>query len=195
MSRLLRYITHPQVLIDPLIPVPEWCLSDQGRERAAQFGKLPSLQSVDKIVSSGEKKAIETATIISAVIGIPIEVCEKTHENDRSATGFLKPTEFENVADAFFSSPKKSIRGWETAVHAQSRIVAETIKVLDEESQGDILMVGHGAVGTLLYCYLANLGIDRSYDQPPGGGHMFTYNIENKTIVHAWKSVESLLQT
>ena len=56
-------------------------------------------------------------------------------------------------------------------------------------------MVGHGAVGTLLYCYLANLGIDRSYDQPPGGGHMFTYNIENKTIVHAWKSVESLLQT
>ena len=192
MSQFLRYITHPQVQINPLIPIPEWCLSDQGRERAAEFGKLPILQSVNKIVSSGEMKALETAEIISAAIGIPIVTREKTHENDRSATGFLEPTEFEKVADVFFSSPKKSIRGWETAFDAQARIVSEAIQAIDEQSEGDILMVGHGAVGTLLYCHLAKLGIDRRYDQPHGGGHMFTYDIVNATIVHAWKSIETL---
>ena len=29
------YVTHPQVLIDPAVPVPDWGLSPLGRGRAA----------------------------------------------------------------------------------------------------------------------------------------------------------------
>ena len=192
MSGILRYITHPQVQIDPLIPVPEWGLSDIGRMRAKQFASLPILEATTAIISSAEKKAIETAEIVSDAIDVSIEVREKTHENDRSATGFLEPKEFELVADNFFAQPTKSIRGWERAIDAQSRIVQEIEQTLERHAQGDLLMVGHGAVGTLLYCHLAKLKISKKYDQPSGGGHMFTYDLSTSAIVHSWKSIEML---
>ena len=87
-------------------------------------------------------------------------------ENDRSATGFLVPDEFQAVADQFFSQPDISVRGWERAVDAQARIVREVEHVLGRDEQGDVLFIGHGGVGTLLYCYYSGVAIDRSYDQP-----------------------------
>ena len=192
MSGILRYITHPQVQIDPLIPVPEWGLSDIGRMRAKQFASLPILEATTAIISSAEKKAIETAEIVSDAIDVSIEVREKTHENDRSATGFLEPNEFELVADNFFAHPRTSIRGWERAIDVQSRIVQEVEQTVERHAQGDLLMVGHGAVGTLLYCHLARFKISREYDQPSGGGHMFAYDLSKSAIVHSWKSIEML---
>lgn len=192
MPRFFRYLTHPQVQIDPSVPVPEWGLSEIGRTRAKRFASLAILESTKVIVSSAETKAIETAKIISSVINVPIEIYEKTHENDRSATGFLEPKEFESVADSFFEYPDKSIRGWERAVDVQSRIVDEAAKIFETYQEGDILMIGHGAVGTLLYCHFAALEISRQYDQPGGGGNMFTVQMNTKSIVHPWASIERL---
>lgn len=54
------YITHPQVQIDANIPVPEWGLSDIGRARAVAMLDQPWVGSIRRIVSSAERKAIET---------------------------------------------------------------------------------------------------------------------------------------
>ena len=35
------YITHPQVRIDPTVPVPEWGLSETGAQRAREASRLP----------------------------------------------------------------------------------------------------------------------------------------------------------
>lgn len=192
MSRTLRYITHPQVQIDPDVPVPEWGLSDVGIRRAVEFANLTDLKQTKIIISSAESKAVETAEVISSRINVPIEIYVKTHENDRSATGFLNPEEFETVADQFFKLPMQSVRGWERAVDVQNRIGTETIQILKKHTEGDILMVGHGAVGTLLYCHLSGLEISRTYDQPSGGGHMFAYDLDVSQIIHGWKSIEAL---
>jgi len=117
----------------------------------------------------------------------------QTHENDRSATGFLESAEFESVADLFFRHSHDSIRGWERAIDAQSRIVRETKTIIETYKGLDILMVGHGAVGTLLYCHLAELEINRDHDQPGGGGNMFSYDLDNQSVVHSWKSIENLM--
>jgi broad specificity phosphatase PhoE len=66
------------------------------------------------------------------------------HENDRSATGFLPPDEFETVANRFFAHPLVSIQGWERAIDAQLRIVREVEHVLARNRAGDVLFVGHG---------------------------------------------------
>ena len=192
MPNILRYITHPQVKIDSSVQVPNWGLSDIGRQRAERFATLPLLTDTTSIISSAETKALETAEIISAVLDKPILIREDTHENDRSATGFLEPREFERVADQFFALPLESTRGWERAVDAQQRIVSQVSQAIENHLNGDLLVVGHGAVGTLLYCHLANIGISRDYDQPGGGGHMFAYNLETKTVQHPWKSIEFL---
>src|SRR6266700_5846162 len=140
---LIRYLTHPQVKIDPAIPVPSWGLSEVGRTRTEAIAGTGQLSGTTQIISSGERKAIETAEIIGAKLKVDVEVREAMHENDRSATGFLKPDEFATVANQFFAQPHVSIRGWERAIDAQLRIVREVEQVLARNRPGDVLFVGH----------------------------------------------------
>ncbi|MDH2350907.1 phosphoglycerate mutase family protein [Bradyrhizobium sp. SSUT18] len=189
---IVRYLTHPQVQIDPAVPVPLWGLSPIGRTRTEALANASWLASTSQIVTSGERKAIETAEIIAGKLGIMIEIREAMHENDRSATGFLKPAEFEEVADQFFAQPHLSVRGWERAVDAQARIVREAEAVLARNRLGDILFVGHGAVGTLLLCHCSGQPIDRVLDQPAGGGHVFAFARDGRRVLHAWRRMEDL---
>lgn len=186
----IRYLTHPQVLIEPETPVPLWGLSAVGRARAQKFAWSLVLSETTQIISSAERKAVETAQPIAAALGITAEIREGAHENDRSATGYLAPDEFEVVADEFFANPSASVRGWERAIDAQARIVREVEIVLDRNLGGDILFVGHGAVGTLLFCHYAKFAINRIYDQPSGGGHYFTFLKEQRRVQHSWRRME-----
>jgi len=191
---ILYYVTHPQVRIDAAIPVPEWGLSDLGRARAVAMLDQPWVGSIRRIVSSGERKAIETGEILARHLGLAVEVRELMHENDRSATGFLPPPEFEAVADQFFASPHKSIRGWERAIDAQQRIVSAVEAVLDEGGTGDMAFVGHGGVGTLLLLSLSGQKISREADQPAGGGNYFAYDIGARRVIHGWRPIDRLEQ-
>jgi len=194
MTDIIRYLTHPQVKIDAAIPVPLWGLSAVGLARADALGNARWLSDTTQIVSSGERKAIETAEIIAGKLDIAVEVRELMHENDRSATGFLPPDEFEAVADQFFAQPSVSIRGWERAIDAQSRIVREVEQVLARDRAGDVLFVGHGAVGTLLFChYAGGVAIDRAHDQPDGGGHCFAFVKHARRVLHPWRPMEELV--
>jgi broad specificity phosphatase PhoE len=189
---IIRYLTHPQVQIDPDVPVPQWGLSPIGRARTETVANAGWLARTTQIVSSGERKAIETAEIIAGARGITIEIREAMHENDRSATGFLKPAEFEEVADQFFAQPDLSTRGWERAIDAQARIVCEAEEVLARNRPGDVLIVGHGAVGTLLFCHYAGHPIDRVHDQSAGGGHVFAFTRDGRKILHGWRRMEEI---
>lgn len=192
MTSVLRYLTHPQVCIDPEIPVREWGLSPEGRRRALAAATKPALRTTRLIVASAETKAVETADLLSAALGTAPVFRDAMHENDRSSTGFLPPAEFEAMTDAFFANPDQSVSGWERAIDAQARIVRETNAVLETHGEGDVLLVGHGAVGTLLYCHFASLPISRQYDQGHGGGCFFAIELEPKTPLHHWKPMEDL---
>jgi broad specificity phosphatase PhoE len=185
------YITHPQVRIDPDVAVPDWGLSDLGRARAHKMLGQPWVSSIRRIVSSAERKAIETAEILGRPLDITPEIRARMHENDRSATGFLPPPEFEAVADQFFAHPETSVRGWERAIDAQARIRAEVDEVLGHHGAGDIAFVGHGGVGTLLLLSLTGGPISRSADQPGGGGNVFAFTLPGLKLRHGWRPIDA----
>ncbi|MER8584747.1 phosphoglycerate mutase family protein [Mesorhizobium sp. M1338] len=189
---ILYYVTHPQVQVDANVPVPEWGLSDIGRARAFAMLDQPWVGSIRRIVSSAERKALETAEILAAHLSLAIEVRERMHENDRSATGFLPPPEFEAVADQFFDNPHESVRGWERAIDARQRIVSEVDTVLRTNDADDIVFVGHGGVGTLLLLSLSGSEISREADQPAGGGNYFAYDIGARDVIHGWRPIDRL---
>ncbi|TNC63914.1 histidine phosphatase family protein [Rubellimicrobium roseum] len=184
------YLTHPQVRIDPAVPVPLWGLSEEGRARAAALAAQAWPWAFRRIVASEEVKARETAGVLGAALGLAVEVRPGLHENDRSATGYLPRAEFEAVADLFFARPDESVRGWETARAAQARVLAAVGAALAEAPGVPALVVGHGAVGTLLKCALAGRPIARREDQPDGGGHHLGFALEPAGLRHDWRPME-----
>ncbi|MDB6178726.1 phosphoglycerate mutase family protein [Paracoccus sp. Z330] len=195
MPATIRYLTHPQVLIEPNKDVRKWSLNQAGFDRVAALAARPgALIGTGRVISSPEIKALETAAPLARALGLELETRPRMHENDRSATGFLPPEEFETVADQFFAAPDDSARGWETANQAQRRIVTEIQTCLATPGDGDVLFVGHGAVGTLLFCALSRIGIDRRYDQGPGGGgNWFEFDLQHQRPLQGWQPMEALM--
>lgn len=194
MPPIARYLTHPQVLIDAEKEITRWSLSDAGRRRVeALAGSLGTLSSTMRVISSAETKALETVRPLASALGVSIEVRRLMHENDRSSTGFLPPDEFERVADQFFACPSERVRGWESAKTAQDRIVGDVESCLTGHIEGDVLFVGHGGVGTLLFCALADQRIDRRFDQGPGGGGCwFQFDIPQRKTTQGWQTMETM---
>jgi broad specificity phosphatase PhoE len=185
------YITHPQVRIEADVPVPDWSLSDIGAQRVRRAAVLPWAKALRRIVSSSERKAVETARIFARASGVEVETAADMHENDRSATGFLPPDEFERAADWFFANPQASYKGWETAADAQMRIVGAVEAVLASHDLTEpISFIGHGAVGTLLKSHLGHDVISRRGDQPTGGGNIFCFALADRSLTCDWTAME-----
>lgn len=180
-------VSHPEVQLDPSVPVPEWGLSAAGRERLGHLLALPWASGLSRVVSSTETKAVQTAQALAAPLGLEVVTDEELGENDRSATGFVPPAEFEELADAFFAHPGESVRGWETAEHAQARFTAAVRRQL-EGAEGDVAVVAHGGVGTLMLCHLLGVPVSRELDQP-GQGSWYAFDEVSGTVLHGWRRV------
>jgi broad specificity phosphatase PhoE len=194
------YVTHPQVVMDPAVPVPRWGLSDKGAARARAFAVHPLLEGIARIISSDERKAVELAGILAATSGAPVSVDVACRENDRTATGYVPAERFEQLADAFFAHPDRSVEGWETAHAAQARIVEAFDRTLaTHDARLPIVFAGHGAVGTLLKCHIAGREISRDEDQrrvgDPGGGNVFAVRLGDRKLLCDWTPMEQVPTT
>lgn len=192
MPRDLVFITHPDVQIDPAVPVPQWPLSERGRARMRSGLQQPWVRAISAIYASTERKAQDGADILATHLRLRVQAIEELGENDRSATGFLPSPAFEAMADAFFAQPNESVRGWERAIDAQARIVRAVQRLTAKDTtSGLIAIVSHGAVGTLLYCHLAGVAIARQWDQPPNrGGNYFRFSLAPAAVVHGWQAID-----
>lgn len=187
---IVRYLSHPEVSIDPAIPVPQWSLSDVGRARVIEAAERPWAGDVDRLVSSPETKAIETAEILAAAMGIPVEVRAGIGEIDRSATGYVTHERHEQLADELFQRPEQSASGWERAVDATARMIRHVDDLLAPAADGHVVIVGHGGVGTLLMCQIAGFDIDRGRDQPRGGCH-WAWDTNGGRLLHEWRPIDA----
>jgi broad specificity phosphatase PhoE len=192
MARRLYFITHPEVVIDPSVPVPQWPLSARGRCRMHRLLRRDWLWEVGAIYCSTEQKALDGATILSEVTRVPVHAVAELGENDRSATGYLPPAEFDAAVDAFFARPSESVRGWERAEAAQARIVRAITHIARvAPGSSPLAVVSHGGVGTLLLCHLTGQPISRRAEQPgTSGGHYFLCHLPEGRLIHSWRSID-----
>lgn len=194
------YVTHPQVVMDPNVPVPMWGLSPEGEQRASLFARHPLIKGIRNIVSSTERKAIELAQALAVGARAPFTSEHEFGENDRSSTGYVSPERFEQLADAFFAHPDESVEGWEPAREAQARIAgAFEAAIALHAIERPIAFTGHGGVGTLLKCYLTGREIARSEDQRvignPKGGNVLVIRLADRKLFGDWVAMEALPET
>ncbi|MGD0430372.1 MAG: histidine phosphatase family protein [Acetobacteraceae bacterium] len=185
------FITHPDVLIDPTTPVPDWRLNPRGIERMRAMLKQNWVPGIVHVASSTERKAFDGATILAAHLNLTVVPHPGLGENDRSSTGYLPKAEFEAVANAFFAHPEQSVRGWERAADAQARIFGAMRDVLRAAPSGDVAIVSHGGVGALLLCQLQGTPITRETDQPAGsGGYLLAFDRADWKLRHRWRAID-----
>jgi broad specificity phosphatase PhoE len=136
------FITHPDVVIDPAVPVQEWPLSERGRARMKALAEQNWMSGLRAIYCSTERKAIDGAMILAEGLALSHSVVPELGENDRSSTGYLPAKQFAAVVAEFFGKPDESVYGWERAVDAQRRIVTATTAVLrKDQTDGDVAIV------------------------------------------------------
>ena len=190
MARII-FVTHPDVVIDPAVPVPRWPLSEVGRARMAAFAEKLSGEGLAAVWTSDERKALDGGEVLSARLGIPHRVDADLGENDRSSTGYLEAEAFWPVVQRFFARPDESVQGWETARHAQRRIVAAVNRVAEAQA-GDIAIVSHGGVARLLTAHLQAVAIGQE-DRPgnPNGGCFIVFDGAMAGPPSAWADIEA----
>ncbi|WP_254684949.1 histidine phosphatase family protein [Tateyamaria omphalii] len=88
---VLRYLSHPQVQIDPAVDITEWSLNDVGRARIASLAAvaLDRLSDTVAVYSSPERKARDAAEPIASALDLTVQIAPDSYENDRSSTGYL----------------------------------------------------------------------------------------------------------
>ena len=201
---LVYYISHPDVVKDPAVPVPRWSLSERGRARMTALLARPWVAEIGAVYCSDEQKALDGAAILAGHLGLTPIVVPALGEVDRSSTGWLPEEEHAAAARRLFERPDESVRGWETAAHAQARIVAaiEGIRRLWGERAPNsrpahappitaIAIVAHGAVGTFYLCYLKGVPITMSEAQPGrDGGYYYYFDAATGRLVHGWTRID-----
>jgi broad specificity phosphatase PhoE len=215
---LIYYISHPDVVKSPDVPVPRWPLSARGRERMAALLARPWVSGLTAVYCSDEQKALDGAAILAGHLGLTPIVRLELGEVDRSSTGYLPEEEHAAAARALFEHPHESAHGWETASHAQQRIIQAIDSIAGEQGgggagekgdletefgeqefalrnsvstgTGDIAIIAHGAVGTFLLCHLKGVPISMSEAQPGrDGGYYYCFEAETKQLVHGWTRI------
>ncbi len=213
----IYYISHPDVVKDPAVPVPRWPLSERGRRRMTALLARPWVARLGAVYCSDEQKALDGAEILAAHLGLTPIVLPALGEVDRSSTGWLPEEEHAAAARLLFERPEESVRGWETAAHAQKRIVAAIEAIVssageqrsegagEQEAHGDgtfspaplrpgppaLAVVAHGAVGTFYLCHLKGVPISMSEAQPGrDGGYSYCFDATTRRLIHGWTRID-----
>jgi broad specificity phosphatase PhoE len=149
----LVFIRHSAPEIDENIRSTQWHLSQTGREAAKALGEKlkPKGFVFERIISSPEIKAFETAELVgsSMEVNLKVEVDSDLKEHLRNHSSFLPREEFEaGIARLFGGDPSQLQFGVETADAAVGRLISaiERQKQFLARETSDIMVVTHGLI-------------------------------------------------
>jgi len=144
----LVLVRHAAVTVRPAVPLRDWHLSPEGREAAEGLPSDPLWEGIGTLYASSEPKAIGTAQRIAAANGARILIDSELREVERGGWS-------ENYRDlAVRYLRREEIDEWEQRDAAQRRMRVALERV---PPGGDVAIVSHGLVLTLLLKDLLNL--------------------------------------
>jgi broad specificity phosphatase PhoE len=142
-------IRHSQPVIRADIPYEEWELSEHGRQCCISLTERIRVYRPVEVVTSREKKAIQTGKILAQILAIPATIEPGLHEHVRDDLGNLSRIFIETKLKHFFEQPSRLVFGRETAEQALRRFSAAMTDVIDLHPTGSLAIVAHGTVISL----------------------------------------------
>jgi broad specificity phosphatase PhoE len=146
----LILIKHAAPEVVPTIPSEQWHLSEKGRASCAGLTEVVRAHQPQVIISSTEPKAIETAELVAARLGVLHRTAPDLYEHDRSNVPHMRSSEFISAMELFFRKPDDLVLGRETARQAEQRFTRAVQDVLQRHPNQDVAIVSHGTVIALM---------------------------------------------
>ena len=136
-ARQLLWVRHALPIPDPATPARDWPLAPEGREEAARLARSLTALAPVSVVTSDERKAIETADALGEALGLaPAEVCADLCEVQRPWTD----GDYRAAAREYLRSG--SAPGWESRDEVLRRVSSALAEHWGPE--GTTIAVGHG---------------------------------------------------
>ena len=154
----LVLIKHSLPDVRPEQPPSRWRLSPEGSRRALELAEALRPMGLERIFSSREAKAVQTAAFAGERLGLGFEVREGLHEHDREREPFASPEDFEVKVRELFRRPSERVFRSESAQEALARFSSAIDAVISEASGADIAVVAHGTVISLFVA--SKCGVD-----------------------------------
>ena len=146
-GRTTVLIRHSEPEVDAELPAWEWRLSAEGIERCERMASDMERFLPATLLSSPEIKAMQTAEVIGAKLGLKPSARDGLRERRRPAR-FLPAEEFHRNAREFFDNPGIAASGGESRERVAERIESEIRLALAENPTGNVLLVTHGMAMT-----------------------------------------------
>lgn len=149
MSRLIL-IRHSISRQDPTTPSHNWSLSEEGRSRCQILSEHLRAYRVDRIFTSDESKALQTAEHLADGLLIDFEIAPDLHETCRATVPYFDNLDdFHTAVHEAMLHPYRIVFGEETFDYAFQRF-DRTLRLLMEQHYGENLaIVTHGTVMSL----------------------------------------------
>lgn len=131
-------------------------LSERGLKAAEKITAILSEKSIDLVIASPYKRAIQTVEGTSKAIGKEIEI-EENFKERKISDGYVE--DFEGTMKKLWTNEEFSFSGGESNKVAQKRGIKALNKVLDQYCGRNIAIGTHGNIMVLMMNYF-----DKSYD-------------------------------
>lgn len=148
----LILVKHALPAIVDGVRARDWALSAEGRRRCGPLAEALRIHAPSgTIFSSDEPKAVETAALIAAALGLPTAIDAGLAEHRRGAVRMLDETAWQAAIARLFEHPDRLEYGEETGDQARLRFEAAVRRILAsrERPGGACVCVAHGTVISL----------------------------------------------
>lgn len=152
MSRKLHIIRHADVIIDAKAQADAWSLSPDAEGDVVGLLDCFDPSPLRRVITSREKKAMQTGQILADALDLPIEARQGLEEHHRSQNDFLDAATFRTVVADFFARPNERVFGEESANASLKRFDA-TVRIVMDETDNDELIISHGRVISLFLAF------------------------------------------
>jgi broad specificity phosphatase PhoE len=140
----LLLVRHSVPELDPSVPSEEWRLSEEGRGRCWELARHITVYEPQRLLSSPEPKALETAELIAPVLGLHVEVEDGLRETARRTVGWMEQDALHERIRELFARPDEVVFGEESANAALARF-SRVVERVEEPA----VHVTHGTVMSL----------------------------------------------
>ena len=145
VARRLMLIRHSVPDIRPEVAPALWDLSPDGIARARAFATRVEPGTADRILTSAEPKAVQTARVFAECWNLPVEEVSGLHEHERPEPRMLPRERFEARVRELFARPTELVFGAETADTARVRFTDAILRLV-RRTDRDVVVISHGTV-------------------------------------------------